>query len=153
MSPSVVSFNIKYSKTDPGRHGYQVVLGNTNDDLCPVAALPTYLGQRGDKPEHYFSGGMVLLYPRQNLWRLSVKPCQPLTFQPKTMLATALELGQQPLQQWLGYRIQQFKHWVGGRVHHISYISIWIPGNWPHFHHHCQAVTYDWLCLLVCIAV
>ena len=54
VSPSVVSLNIKYSKTDPGRHGYQVVLGITNDDLCPVAALLTYLGQRGDKPGALF---------------------------------------------------------------------------------------------------
>ena len=54
VSPSVVSLNIKYSKTDPGRHGYQVVLGNTNDDLCPVTALLTYLAQRGDKPGALF---------------------------------------------------------------------------------------------------
>ena len=50
VSPSAVSRNIKYSKTNTGRHGYQVVLGSTNDDLCPVAALLAYLAQRGDKP-------------------------------------------------------------------------------------------------------
>ena len=54
VTPSVVSLNIKYSKTDPGRNGYQVVLGSTNDDLCPVTALLTYLAHRGDKPGALF---------------------------------------------------------------------------------------------------
>lgn len=39
-SPSVIS---QCSKTDPSRIGYQVVLGSTRDDLCPVAALLAYL--------------------------------------------------------------------------------------------------------------
>ena len=53
-SPSVISLNIKYSKTDTGRAGYQVVLGGTGDDLCPVTALLTYLARRGDKPGALF---------------------------------------------------------------------------------------------------
>ena len=46
-TPSVISLNIKCSKTDQGRVGCQVVLGRTGDDLCPVSALVDYLGRRG----------------------------------------------------------------------------------------------------------
>ena len=53
-SPSVISLKIKCSKTDPGRNGFQIVLGSTRDDLCPVAALPTYLAHRGQQPGALF---------------------------------------------------------------------------------------------------
>lgn len=53
-SPSVISLNIKCSKTDPSRIGYQVVLGSTRDDLCPVVALLAYLARRGEKPGALF---------------------------------------------------------------------------------------------------
>jgi len=46
-SPSAISLNIKYSKTDQGRVGCQVVLGKTQDDLCPATALLEYLARRG----------------------------------------------------------------------------------------------------------
>ena len=49
-SPSVISLNIKCSKTDQGRVGCQVVLGRTGDDLCPVTALLNYLVRRGSEP-------------------------------------------------------------------------------------------------------
>ena len=50
VSPSVISLNIKYSKTDQGRVGVRVILGRTGDDLCPVLALLNYLSRRGSKP-------------------------------------------------------------------------------------------------------
>ena len=53
-SPSVVSLNIKYSKTDQGRVGVRVILGRTGDDLCPVSALLDYLSRRGNKPGALF---------------------------------------------------------------------------------------------------
>ena len=43
VSPSVISLNIKYSKTDQGRVCCQVILGKTVDDLCPIMALLDYL--------------------------------------------------------------------------------------------------------------
>ena len=53
-SPSVISLNIKCSKTDQGRVGCQVILGKTGDDLCPIMALLDYLTSRGDKPGALF---------------------------------------------------------------------------------------------------
>ena len=53
-SPSVISLNIKCSKTDQGRVGCQVILGKTGDDLCPIMALLDYLTRRGDKPGALF---------------------------------------------------------------------------------------------------
>ena len=49
VSPSVISINIKYSKTDQGRVGVHVILGRTEDDICPVLALLNYLSKRGSK--------------------------------------------------------------------------------------------------------
>ena len=54
MIPLVILLNIKCSKTDQGRMGYQVVLGKTGDDLCPVSALLDYLARRGDRPGALF---------------------------------------------------------------------------------------------------
>ena len=52
--PSVISLNIKYSKTDQGRVGVRVILGRTGDDLCPVSALLNYLSRRGNNPGGLF---------------------------------------------------------------------------------------------------
>ena len=53
-SPSVISLNIKCSKTEQGSVGCQVILGKTGDNLCPIAALLDYLARRGDKPGALF---------------------------------------------------------------------------------------------------
>jgi len=52
--PPVISLNIKYSKTGQGRVGVWVILGRTEDVLCPVSALLNYLSQRGSKLEALF---------------------------------------------------------------------------------------------------
>ena len=41
-SPTVVSLNLKASKTDPFRSGVTVTIGKCNSDLCPVSALFKY---------------------------------------------------------------------------------------------------------------
>ena len=53
-SPTILSLNIKMSKTDQGRVGCQVVIGKTNDDLGPVTALWEYLIRRGNHPGALF---------------------------------------------------------------------------------------------------
>ena len=45
---------IKASKTDQYFQAAQVVLGATEADLCPVAALLDYLSSRGDGPGPLF---------------------------------------------------------------------------------------------------
>ena len=70
LSPSVISLNIKCSKTDHGRVGCQVILGKTGDDLCPVVALLDYLTRRGDKLRALQDGTPC---PRYDLWRQSNK--------------------------------------------------------------------------------
>ena len=51
---SVISLNIKHSKTDQGRRGVRVVIGRTDDDICPIAPLLSYLVTRGNKPGALF---------------------------------------------------------------------------------------------------
>ena len=52
--PSSISLRIKLSKTDQGRQGVTIILGRTDDDLCPVAALLNYLALRGNSPGPLF---------------------------------------------------------------------------------------------------
>ena len=52
--PTVVRVQIKASKTDPFRKGVTLLLGRTNNRLCPVAAITAYLASRGPEPGPLF---------------------------------------------------------------------------------------------------
>ena len=45
--PTYISVTLKQSKTDQFRRGALVIIGRTDDDLCPVAALLQYIAIRG----------------------------------------------------------------------------------------------------------
>ena len=67
--PSSASFlrvRIKQSKTDPFRKGVDLFLGRTGSDICPVAALLSYLACRGSRPGplFIFSDGRLLTRKR-----------------------------------------------------------------------------------------
>ena len=49
-----ISLLIKVSKTDQLRKGTTIILGSTNADLCPVAALLDFLAVRGSSPGPLF---------------------------------------------------------------------------------------------------
>ena len=53
-SPNMISLNIKCSKTDQGAVGVRVIIGRTDDDLCPVSVLLIYLARRGYTPGALF---------------------------------------------------------------------------------------------------
>ena len=53
-APQAISIKIKTSKTDQCRRGYKIVLGHTNNCLCPVSALLSYLALRGNSPGPLF---------------------------------------------------------------------------------------------------
>ena len=53
-SPNVISLNIKQFKTDQLRKGVKVVLGWTNDNLCPVTTWLSYLSHRRNLPGALF---------------------------------------------------------------------------------------------------
>ena len=53
-APSMVSLRIKASKTDLFRAGVTVHLGRTDRDLCPVAALLSFIEGRGLQPGPLF---------------------------------------------------------------------------------------------------
>ena len=61
-SPFKMFVTIKASKTDPFRSGVTLVLGATNQDLCPVGATLPYLSIRGtgDGPLFKFEDGSFL---------------------------------------------------------------------------------------------
>ena len=65
---NVISLNIKQSKADQLRKGViKVVIGWTNDDLCPVSALLSYLSRRVTSQAHCFVGKIRHLSQNQSL--------------------------------------------------------------------------------------
>ena len=54
VRPSLISLLIKQSKTDPFRRGTVIYMGRTDNVLCPVAAVLSYLARRGDHPGPLF---------------------------------------------------------------------------------------------------
>ena len=65
-SPNYLAVRIKASKTDPFRRGVQLYLGRTSNELCPVAAILTYMVNRGagDGPFFRFADGRFLTRDR-----------------------------------------------------------------------------------------
>ena len=65
-SPSFLRITIKQSKTDPFRKWVELYVGRANSDLCPVAAVLSYLTCRGTGPGPLFvlGGGQGLTRSR-----------------------------------------------------------------------------------------
>ena len=53
-APTSIALRIKCSKTDPFRTGITIYLGRAEGDICPVAALLSYLAERGLEPGPLF---------------------------------------------------------------------------------------------------
>ena len=64
--PKQLQVNIKQSKTDPFRLGVKVWIGRTGGDLCPVAAILSYMALRGpgEGPLFRFQNGNPLTRQR-----------------------------------------------------------------------------------------
>ena len=62
QAPSVLSLRLRRSKVDPFGNGVTICLGSTGRTICPVAALLSYLAQRGRQPGplFLFSNGHTL---------------------------------------------------------------------------------------------
>lgn len=54
-NPTTLKVRIKASKTDPFRVGVDVFVGRTDNVLCPVAAVLTYMAVRGPEPGPLFT--------------------------------------------------------------------------------------------------
>ena len=52
--PTFLRVTIKQSKTDPFRKGVDLFIGRTGGDLCPVAAILSYMACRGAQPGPLF---------------------------------------------------------------------------------------------------
>ena len=53
--PQVPKLRLKTSNTDAFCKSVDIVLGRTNNKLCPISALLAYMAIRGDKPGFLFS--------------------------------------------------------------------------------------------------
>ena len=54
QAPKMLKVHLKQSKTDPVGRGADIVLGRTGCDLCPVAAVLTYIAARGSQQGPFF---------------------------------------------------------------------------------------------------
>ena len=65
-SPSLLQIRIKMSTTDQFRHGTSVFLAASHNELCPVAAVLSYLADhpRGEGPLFQFVDGSPLTRPK-----------------------------------------------------------------------------------------
>ena len=54
LKPSLMRITLKASKTDPFRHGVQIFIGHTGNELCPVTAMLRYVAIRGNSPGQLF---------------------------------------------------------------------------------------------------
>ena len=55
--PSAMTVHLKSSKTDLFRKGVALVIGTGNTEICPVAAVLSYMVQRGQAPGPLFLFG------------------------------------------------------------------------------------------------
>ena len=84
LNPECMSVRIKISKTDPFRSGQTIILGKTNQTICPVRAMATYLSIRGASSGplfQYLSGAPLTKVgltaeTRQLLSRTGLQPSQ-----------------------------------------------------------------------------
>ena len=62
LFPDSLMINIKKSKTDQFKRGFTIVLGKTDSQICPIAAILTYLHLRGQEngPMFIFKDGVLL---------------------------------------------------------------------------------------------
>ena len=89
--PSVLAIQLKKSKTDPFQKGVNIALGRTQNELCPVSALLSYLQRRGKKPGPLFCGATGGHWPGIVSWKPFEEPFKKLTCQPTSSLVTAFE--------------------------------------------------------------
>ena len=54
QAPTMVRFHLRQSKTDQVGRGVDIILGRTGCDLCPVAAVLSYVAARGDREGPFF---------------------------------------------------------------------------------------------------
>ena len=68
-NPTLLKLRLKASKTDPFRKGIDVVVGRTNNKLCPVAAVLAYLALRGNGLGFLlkFQDGKLLTKPQSGM--------------------------------------------------------------------------------------
>lgn len=82
VDPTLITIAIKQSKTDQFRAGANVCLARTSTDLCPVAALLSYIALRRDNPGplffyqdgSYLTQTRLITSIRQALTQLGLNP-------------------------------------------------------------------------------
>ena len=100
QNPKMVRLHLKQSKTDQLGRGAHVVLGKTDQDLCPVTAVVTYIAGRGAHPGPFFldSKRTPLNKPR---FITEIRRVMETLASPKTnTLGTVSELGPQHQPPW-----------------------------------------------------
>ena len=80
--PTSLQLILKGSKTDPFRGGVKVIIGQTGDELCPVASMMAYAVVRGHNPGLLFKhrardGRLLWLVRLEKPWVPTTRLCKP----------------------------------------------------------------------------
>ena len=120
VTPSVVRIHVKQSKTDPFRQDVNMFMGRPKKELCPVAALLSYMALRGNTQGSYFSTTMAR-HSRAIGWseKFSGRSQKP-DVTAQALQATASALAQRRQRRQEGWTISQSKPLEGGRVQPLS---------------------------------
>lgn len=99
--------HLKKSKCDQFEKGADVILGCTDNTLCPVSAILHYIASRGPKPGPFFldSDGRVVI----KAWFVS--QIRTVLSSIASMPGTVFALVLLPPQLWLEWRTPQFRHY------------------------------------------
>ena len=107
--PSYIQIMVKGSKTDQTRQGVRLYVGKTNNDLCPVSAVLTYLVRRGinNGPLFRTEDGLPLI--QQKLIDLLRSTLAAAGINPSRFSSHSFVYGQQQRQQQTGSVTRPFK--------------------------------------------
>ena len=110
--PRIIQIHIKQSKTDPFRKRLKLSLGKTDNAVCPVSALLSYLAVRGPQP-----GALFLTEQRRHLTRQHF--CSALT-------AILADIGLLPQ----NFNTHSFGAATSAKQANISHTHIKMLGRW-----------------------
>ena len=130
LEPRMLRFRLRQSKTDQFGRGVDVVLGKTGCDLCPVAAVLSYVSTRGNQQGPFFLKSTNRPLLKQEFITEIRRVLAALGSPTTNMPATAFESEQRHQQPWRAWRTPPSSSWVSGRVRRSSATSGPLTNDW-----------------------
>ena len=144
--PKLIQLLLRKFKTNVFRQGAKIHLGRTDDNLCPVAALLSWMIQRGNHPGPLFTfaSGRALTHPTL-VMRLR-EALSEAGFNPQGFSRHSFQAGAATTAALRGLEdscIKQLGHWKSTAYlryvpHHVAALSRVLSSRTVRSHHHDQ---------------